>query len=91
MGGNCSITLATGDKMGNACAEGGGKLTCDCEHAPTIDARVSDHGDGTYSIAWHGQKTGTYSVGVLIDGAPVVGSPATLMLSSSVCDLTRCA
>ena len=89
VGGRSSYCISTADQVGNPCHEGGGKVTCGCED-PGVEGTCTDNGDGSYTVAWDGKKTGSYRVSVKIDNTHVVGSPATLTLSSSLPDLSMC-
>ena len=104
VGGRCSYTISTADQGGNPCLEGGAKLSCTCESEDDLwlrtggsssdngklSAKSTDHGNGKYTIVWHGERTGTFLVSVTIGGLHVVGSPVFLKLASSIPDLTKC-
>ena len=104
VGGRCSYTISTADQGGNPCLEGGATLSCLCESEDDLwlrtggsssdngklNAKSTDHGNGKYTIVWHGERTGTFLVSVTIGGLHVVGSPMRLKLTSTIPDLTKC-
>jgi len=97
VGGRCSLLLATADKVGNTCVEGGGKLQCLCTSTPLkgdvdtspVECVVTDNGDGTYKIVWNASITGTFKTSVTVDGRHVVNSPAKIRFFSMLPDLTK--
>ena len=90
VGGRCSCNIATFDQVGNPCIEGGSALTCSCDPEDQIQTAVSDHRDGSYTITWDGKCTGTFRVGVMIDGVHLEGSPMQMTLTSATADISRC-
>ena len=96
VGGLCSTIITTGDKMGNACIEGGGEIDCpSIEEAPKlglpeIRAKFVDQGDGTYKITWNAEKVGVFDVSVKINGLHVRNSPTKIHLTSTMPDITKC-
>lgn len=88
VGGLCSMRIVTGDKMGNPCVEGGGRIVVNC-HDAGMNAEVDDLGDGSYEITLTSTKTGTFEVGVKIDDVHTQNSPMKVKLTSSNPELAQ--
>lgn len=86
----CGILITTADVMGNACVNGGAKVTGDSfgSHVEVI-SNIEDRGDGSYYLKWNSQKSGTFQVAVKIDDAHVVGSPTSIKLISTLPELNK--
>jgi len=78
------------DKIGNQCVKGGAKVKVSVDNS-AVESTCNDNGDGSYSFQWRSQRSGTYSVSVLIDGVPVVGSPTMLTMLAANLDVGNCA
>ena len=89
VGGQCSHTISTGDKMGNPCFVGGGNVSCSTDNSD-IRAECIDNCDGSYVITWTSTKTGTFDVPIKIDNRHVVNSPIKLKLISTAPELSSC-
>ena len=86
----CGLTLYTADIMGNACIEGGADVTGECVGSSAhVETTVVDNGDGTYSIHWNSNMSGTFSAAIKIFDQHVVGSPATFKLKSTTPDFSK--
>ena len=94
------IVLTTNDKMGNLCTAGGANVQIApklfqsgggaATAATALETNCVDNDDGTYSLQWRSEVSGTYALHVAIDGAHVVGSPATLVMLSSSPEVASC-
>lgn len=81
----CSVILATKDRAGEPCLEGGERLfvqlkpTSNGSNGPIpIDFR--DHSDGSYAINFRPQVKGEHHLTVAIRGQHIQGSPFTLFV-----------
>ena len=85
VGTDLALTFRTGDKMGNACVTGGGKVTCTHAEAlrHVLSATVSDNGDGSYTVVWVAKQTGVFEASVRIDGTEVLHSPLRVRFVST--------
>ena len=101
VGGKCSLTITTGDQMGNVCMEGGAKVECPSELDAPEDGKKSkvrdflkadcvDNGDGSYCITWNSSKAGQFDVAVKIGGLHVRNSPTQLNLVSTQPKVEKC-
>ena len=64
--GLCEMEIETGDKMGNPCTTGGGRIECLCEN-PEIQPECDDLEDGHYKIRWKSTRTGVFEVSSQLD------------------------
>ena len=78
----CHLKLQARDEMGNPCVEGGAKVSCSCLGVDTIEASITDNGDGTYALVWRSQQSGTFNVQIWIDKEQVASSPCAIKLLS---------
>lgn len=88
----CKMVLQAGDKMGNSCTSGGAVITCGVTETPqgvVVESKVTDQGDGTYLLEWWSASSGVFQVYIKIDGLHVVGSPATMLLTSGTPDIAK--
>ena len=84
----CRLTLPTRDKMGNLCDTGGASVVCSCNNEE-VEAETVDNENGTYSLIWRSQHSGTFTAQIAVDGEPIGGSPFKLQLVSDEPDLSR--
>ena len=85
----CHLKLQARDEMGNPCVEGGAKVSCSCLGVDTIEASITDNGDGTYALVWRSQQSGTFNVQIWIDKEQVASSPCAIKLLSDTPDLSK--
>ena len=83
-----SVKIVTNDRMGNRCEVGGAPLRVESKD-PQLQTSEIDNGDGSYTLQWLGEVSGTYDLQVTIDGINVTGSPTELTLMSSVPDVPK--
>ena len=76
------LVESMGNKMGNACVTGGGKILCECAH-PAVTSECTDLDNGSYLIKLDSSKTGIFDVSVKIDGVHVLNSPTTMNRDTS--------
>ena len=76
-----SLTLTAADKMGNNCVSGGAPMRATSLTAGReLQTSTIDNQDGTYTLQWRSEQSGTYNMHVTIDGAHVIGSPCPLIM-----------
>jgi len=85
----CGITFHTYDLMGNKCIQGGAKVTGNELDAKghekpiqTMQIIVKDNMDGSYSLHWCSEASGSYTMAVKVFGEHIIGSPITIRLKS---------
>ena len=83
------IVIFAADKVGNKCVAGGSNVKIHVDHE-AVEAVCTDNGDGSYGFRWRSERAGTYSVSILIDEMPVVGSPTTLTMLAANLDVSNC-
>ena len=59
-------------------------------HSGDVKVHVKDRGDGSYEVAWRGERAGSYRLAVRLRGAHVGKSPALLRLLSAPPDPRAC-
>jgi hypothetical protein len=69
------FSIVARDAIGNARVEGGDKFAVRVTGTATLDAAVSDSGNGTYEASFVAPVTGSYDVAVTLAGTHVLGSP----------------
>ena len=87
----CELLLLLRDKMGNACVKGGAKVTSELVPASEqrVNPSVQDNDDGTYLFKWKSRQSGVYTVHVLIDHDPIIGSPFPVHINAATPDLAK--
>lgn len=82
----CTVILATKDRAGEPCLEGGERLFVQLKSASAVGTTVPidfrDNSDGTYSINFRPQTKGEHQLVIAIRGQHVRGSPFTLFVES---------
>ena len=68
------LTVLTADEFDNPIYTGGAAVGAKMSGPGACCTSVEDHGDGSYTIAWAAALSGTYRLGVLVNGAHVRGS-----------------
>ena len=84
----CHVRLHCRDKMGNECDSGGANVVLSCTNKSVTTSCV-DNGDGSYGLAWRSVYCGVSEVTIMINGAPVQGSPAKMRLTSTRPDVSK--
>eukprot|EP01087_Luapelamoeba_hula_P017398 TRINITY_DN547_c0_g1_i1.p1 TRINITY_DN547_c0_g1~~TRINITY_DN547_c0_g1_i1.p1 ORF type:complete len:2178 (+),score=469.78 TRINITY_DN547_c0_g1_i1:249-6782(+) len=74
-GEKAEFTVIAHDNSGNKVETGGAKVTAALRGVATVDAEVSDKGDGTYPAHYTPTVSGIYSLEVKSDGENVKDSP----------------
>ena len=95
-GTGCGLVIKTADVTGNACIEGGARVTSVCTDArgreleDVVISSVEDKEDGSYAIIWKSQQSGTFNISIQIDDKHVCGSPTQIKFISTQPDLSKC-
>ena len=84
----CEAVLRTADKMGNMCIKGGAEVQISCDN-DGVETEVSDKGDGSYVLKWRSKYSGSFKTFVTIDKIDCLGSPTTILLTSSTPELSK--
>ena len=74
--------VITYDRMSNRCLVGGAPVRVHC-NSDKVQTSCMDKGDGTYTITWHSDMSGSYMLSVTIEGSEVVGSPVPMIMQAS--------
>jgi len=94
----CGIKFTTYDLMGNKCIQGGATVTGNLIDSRGHDSAqlnkdtnisIKDNADGSYSLHWRSDVSGTYSVAIKVFGEHVGGSPTTFKLDSVTPQLSK--
>jgi len=97
----CTIRIQTSDRMGNHCTAGGAKVEVALDkHTRSnkqegagesdVQSHVLDHHDGSYTLSWRSEISGTFPVRVTINHIHISGSPTVLTLAATVPDVSQC-
>lgn len=82
----CTVILASKDRAGEPCLEGGERLFVQLKSASgggaMLPVDLRDNSDGTYSINFRPQLKGEHQLMIVIRGQHVLGSPFTLFVDS---------
>eukprot|EP00761_Pharyngomonas_kirbyi_P013726 gb/GECH01013755.1/.p1 GENE.gb/GECH01013755.1/~~gb/GECH01013755.1/.p1 ORF type:complete len:1598 (+),score=438.48 gb/GECH01013755.1/:1-4794(+) len=77
-GADVSFDIISRDKLGNDVERGGRNVTCTLTHVASGDREqlnVSDLGNGKYRVSFSVSRSGTYEIGVKLDGRSIHSSP----------------
>jgi len=69
------FTIHSVDNDGNPRTEGGDPFTVNIDGPEKVPVNVKDNGDGTYSVDYHPQVPGDYTINVNLEGKPIKNAP----------------
>ena len=87
---NGRFTIEAKDAEGQQLPHGGDTFTVTIHGASVVRARVTDKEDGTYTCEYKTSASGSYTVAILLHGAPIKSSPFNLQVLMPRPDAAQC-
>eukprot|EP00698_Gefionella_okellyi_P016092 TRINITY_DN457_c0_g1_i1.p1 TRINITY_DN457_c0_g1~~TRINITY_DN457_c0_g1_i1.p1 ORF type:complete len:4209 (-),score=1181.95 TRINITY_DN457_c0_g1_i1:57-12683(-) len=89
-GASLRCTIQARDAHGSAVTVGGADVSARLIDAAESSCVVADVGDGTYIVAAAPTKAGTVALELLVNGAPIAGSPFSIRVVPALTDVRNC-
>ena len=85
-----SFEITAHDQLGDRRPVGGDPFQVSVRGAAYVYAKVTDNGDGSYSVEYKPSTSGAYTIAITLHGVPMPGSPFALTVLVPRADASRC-